>query len=72
MAICGNADERRGEGEHGPPQLTAGQIAEAVEPYLSIISLQRESVADADGKKHLSWKCLMGRRDEPLIHGPGS
>lgn len=63
LTICGNADERRGEGEHGPPQLTAGQIIEAVEPYLSIISLQRASVSDADGKKHLSWKCLMARRD---------
>lgn len=63
LSICGNAAERRAEGEHGPPQLTAGQIVHAVEAHFDIVCLERGFACDAEGKEHLSWTCLMTRRD---------
>ena len=63
LALCGNVDERRKSGVHGPPQLSAGDIVAAVERDFMILSLTRSQCSNADATLHLSWSCLMRRRD---------
>jgi SAM-dependent methyltransferase len=60
LSILGNADERRNG--PGPPQRTARDIVNAVEPDFEILSL----VSGAFGSNHpnppRAWVCLMRKR----------
>lgn len=63
VMICGSADEIRAEGEHGPPQLTAGQIAAAVEPRFEVHRLERSSFTGSDDRPtHIAWRGVLRRR----------
>jgi methyl halide transferase len=60
LSLIGNADEHR-EGP-GPPQLTARDIVNAVEPHLEILSLASGSFGSNRSNPPRAWVCLMRRR----------
>ena len=62
FTLCGNADEDREEGVVGPPQLSAGDIVEAVEPRFKILKLEQVYFHNEDGSGHMAWRCLMVKR----------
>jgi SAM-dependent methyltransferase len=61
LSLIGSADEER----HlpGPPQRTAGDIVEAVEPYFKILSLVASSFGSNRPNPPRAWVCLMQKRD---------
>jgi SAM-dependent methyltransferase len=61
LSIIGNADERR-EGP-GPPQRTARDIVNAVEPYFEIISLVSGHFGSLRKNPPRAWICLMKKRE---------
>jgi len=60
LSLIGNADEHRGG--PGPPQRTARDIVNAVEPYFEILSLVSGSFGSNHPHPPRAWVCLMGRR----------
>ena len=60
LTIVGNADEHR-KGP-GPPQLTAGDIVLAVEPYFKILSLTSSHFGSNHPNPPRAWRCLMEKR----------
>jgi SAM-dependent methyltransferase len=60
LSLIGSADEQR-EGP-GPPQLTARDIVNAVEPYFEILSLVSGSFGANRPQPPRAWVCLMRRR----------
>jgi SAM-dependent methyltransferase len=60
LTIVGNADEHR-KGP-GPPQLTAGDIVLAVEPYFKILSLTSSHFGSNRPSPPRAWRCLMEKR----------
>jgi SAM-dependent methyltransferase len=60
LSILGNADERR----HGPrpPQRTARNIVNAVEPYFEILSLISGAFGSNRSNPPRAWVCLMRKR----------
>lgn len=61
LSLIGNKDEDRGDRE-GPPQLSASQIIEAVEPFFEIISLTRGHFDFDRSPAPLIWICHMRKR----------
>jgi SAM-dependent methyltransferase len=61
LSLIGNRDEERSERE-GPPQLSASQIIEAVEPFFEIISLSRGHFDFDLSPAPLIWICHMRKR----------
>ncbi len=60
LTIAGNADEhRRGP---GPPQLTAGDIVMAVEPYFKVFSLTSGHFGSNHPNPPRAWRCLLQKR----------
>lgn len=63
LILCGNVDEPRPEGEQGPPQLTARQVIDPVEPWFEVHSLERTRFSGSDARPtHLAWRALLCRR----------
>jgi len=60
LSLLGNADEQR-DGP-GPPQRTARDIVNAVEPYLEILSLVSGSFGSNRPNPPRAWVCLMRTR----------
>jgi SAM-dependent methyltransferase len=60
LSLLGNADEER-DGP-GPPQRTARDIVNAVEPYFEILSLVSGSLGSNSPKPPRAWVCLMRKR----------
>jgi len=60
LSLLGNADEQR-DGP-GPPQRTAGDIVNAVEPYFEILSLVSGSLGSNRPNPPRAWVCLMRKR----------
>ena len=60
LALTGNADETR-QGP-GPPQLSARQIVNAVEPYFEILSLVANHFDTDQQVPAKNWVCLMKKR----------
>jgi len=60
LSLIGNADEER-EGP-GPPQRTAREIVNSVEPYFEILSLVSGSFGSNRPHPPRAWICLMRRR----------
>lgn len=60
LTLAGNADER--DREIGPPQLTAGELVMAVEPYCEIISLAAGHFGSSQSNPPRAWICLMRKR----------
>jgi SAM-dependent methyltransferase len=60
LSLIGNADEHR-EGP-GPPQRTARDIVNVVEPYFEILSLVSGSFGSNRPHPPRAWVCLMRRR----------
>ncbi len=60
LSLVGNADEKR----HGPgpPQRTARDIVNAVEPYFEILSLVSTYFGSNRPNPPRAWSCLMRRR----------
>lgn len=61
LSLIGNKDEDRGDLE-GPPQLSASQIVEAVEPFFEIISLKRGHFDFDHAPAPLIWICHLRKR----------
>lgn len=61
LSLIGNKDEERGDGD-GPPQLSASQIVEAVEPFFEIISLARGHFDFDRTPAPLIWICHLRKR----------
>jgi SAM-dependent methyltransferase len=60
LSLLGNADEqRRGP---GPPQRTARDIVNAVEPYFEILSLVSSYFGSNRPNPPRAWACLMRKR----------
>jgi SAM-dependent methyltransferase len=60
LGLIGNADEKRDS--PGPPQRTAIQIANAVEPYFEILSLVSSHFETKLPDPPRAWVCLMRKR----------
>ena len=60
LSLVGNADEQR-DGP-GPPQRTARDIVNAVEPYFEILSLVSGSFGSNRPNPPRAWVCLMQKR----------
>ena len=60
LSIVGNADEQR---DHpGPPQRTAKDIVNSVEPYFEILSLVSSNFESDRPSPPRAWVCLMRKR----------
>jgi SAM-dependent methyltransferase len=60
LSLIGNADEHRED--PGPPQRTARDIVNAVEPYFEILSLVSGFFGSSRPHPPRAWVCLMRRR----------
>jgi SAM-dependent methyltransferase len=60
LTITGNADERGRK--QGPPQLTATEIVQAVEPLFEVLSLTSSHFGSYDPNPPRAWTCLMRKR----------
>jgi len=60
LSLLGNADEQR-KGP-GPPQRTARDIVNAVEPYFEILSLASGAFGSNHPNPPRAWVCLMRKR----------
>ena len=60
LSLIGNADEP--EREVGPPQLTAAEVAAAVEPRFEILSLEAGHFGSDQDDPPRAWICLMRKR----------
>jgi len=60
LSLVGNADEQR-DGP-GPPQRTARDIVNAVEPYFEILSLVSGSFGSNRPNPPRAWVCLLRKR----------
>ena len=60
LSLLGNADEKR-QGP-GPPQRSARDIVNAVEPYFEILSLVSSHFETTFPQPPRAWVCLMGKR----------
>ncbi len=60
LSITGNADEQR-DGP-GPPQRTARDIVNSVEPYFEILSLVSSHFGSNHPNPPRAWVCLMRKR----------
>lgn len=61
LTLCGNADAPE---RTGPPQLTAGDIVNAVEHAFEIRCLKRIHFTGRNGPTHLAWSCLARKREQ--------
>ncbi|HLK69122.1 MAG TPA: class I SAM-dependent methyltransferase [Bryobacteraceae bacterium] len=61
LSLLGNADEQR-DGRTGPPQRTARDIVNAVEPYFEILSLVSGHFGSNRPDPARAWICLMQKR----------
>ena len=63
LTLSGSCDEiRKGP---GPPQISALQIVEAVEPWFEILSLRTGFFDSNQSPQAKNWVCLMRKRKEP-------
>jgi 2-polyprenyl-3-methyl-5-hydroxy-6-metoxy-1,4-benzoquinol methylase len=62
LTMAGNADEQQVR-EIGPPKLTAGELAAAVEQYFEIISLTASHFGSDQSDPPKAWVCLMRKRN---------
>ena len=60
LSIVGNADEQRDQ--PGPPQRTARDIVNSVEPYFEILSLVSGHFGSDSPNPPRAWVCLMRKR----------
>jgi SAM-dependent methyltransferase len=60
LSLLGNADEQRNG--PGPPQRTARDIVNAVEPYFEILSLVSGAFGSNRSNPPRAWVCLMRKR----------
>jgi SAM-dependent methyltransferase len=63
LSLLGNADEQR-DGP-GPPQRTAREIVNSVEPYFEILSLVSSYFGSNRPNPPKAWVCLMRKRQFP-------
>ncbi len=62
LSLVGSKDENRENPENGPPQLSAADLINLIEPFFEIIELNRSHFILPDGAKHLAWKALYRKR----------
>jgi methyl halide transferase len=60
LSLLGNADEQRNG--QGPPQRTARNIVDAVEPHFEILSLVSGAFGSNRPNPPRAWVCLMRKR----------
>jgi SAM-dependent methyltransferase len=62
LSLAGSKDEQRENPEIGPPQLSAVELLEHIEPYFEVVELGRTKFILPGGPTHLAWKALYKRR----------
>jgi SAM-dependent methyltransferase len=62
LSLAGSKDEERKNPQVGPPQLSAMELIEHIEPAFEIIRLERGSFILPNGHAHLAWKALYRKR----------
>jgi SAM-dependent methyltransferase len=62
LSLAGSKDEYRENTDVGPPQLSAVELLEHIEPYFEVIELRRSNFVLPGGQTHLAWKALYRRR----------
>jgi SAM-dependent methyltransferase len=62
LSLAGCKDEHRENTEAGPPQLSAIELLEHIEPLFEVIKLERSNFILPGGQAHLAWKALYRRR----------
>ena len=62
LSLIGNADEPKRE--VGPPQLTAGEVIAAVEPYFEICSLEAGHFGSDQREPPRAWIALLRKRTQ--------
>jgi len=60
LSMIGNADDTFRD--HGPPRLSALQIAEAMEPAFEILHLESCMIESRRGRPPRFWQCLVRKR----------
>lgn len=63
LSLIGNSDEVRPDDQEGPPQLTAAEIVNAVEPYFEILLLRSGHFDSNMEPPPRNWICLKRKRD---------
>lgn len=61
LSLIGSKDEERGD-RPGPPQLSAGEVLEAVEPFFELISMRRGHFDSNTSPGALNWICHFRKR----------
>lgn len=61
LSLIGNADEQRNI--PGPPQCSAGDIVNSVEPFFEILSLVSSHFGSNNPNPPRAWVCLMRKRN---------
>lgn len=61
LSLIGSMDEDRGD-RPGPPQLSAGEVLAAVEPFFELISMRRGHFDSNISPGALSWICYFRKR----------
>ena len=64
LSLAGCKDDKREVPEVGPPQLSALELLEHIEPYFEVIELGRTIFVLPEGPTHLAWKALYRRREQ--------
>lgn len=61
LTFIGSKDEERGD-RPGPPQLSAGEVLAAVEPFFELISMRRGHFDSNQAPGALNWICHFRKR----------
>lgn len=62
LCMAGCADEPRDDPSQGPPQLTASELLQDVEPLFEVRSLERATFTIPTGRQYLAWLALYRKR----------
>ncbi|MBK7841081.1 MAG: class I SAM-dependent methyltransferase [Candidatus Obscuribacter sp.] len=62
LSVAGSKDEHRDNPDEGPPQLSAVELLQDVEPLFALVKLERSSFVLPNGKVHLAWVALYAKR----------
>jgi methyl halide transferase len=62
LSLAGCKDEERDDPEVGPPQLSALELLQYIEPLFEVIKLERSKFIVEGGRTYLAWKALYRKR----------
>ncbi|MBU6454842.1 MAG: class I SAM-dependent methyltransferase [Cyanobacteria bacterium REEB67] len=62
LSLAGCKDEHRDDPQVGPPQLSAVELLQHIEPLFEVIKLERSKFIIETGRTYLAWKALYRKR----------